>query len=440
VLPLLCAWTLAFFQAHPAARQSSTASQWDTEIQAFERADRANPPEPGGILFTGSSSIRLWTSLADHVPGLPVLNRGFGGSQIHEVTALADRVVLPYAPAVVLLYGGTNDIFLGRPAPQVVDDFKAFVARIHRTLPGTRIAFISIAPNPARWSLRPQFEQVNAAVGAWAAGAPLVDYIDVATPMLGGDGRPRPDIFADDQLHMNEKGYGIWKTVMGEYLARVAAGAPMHAAGDGDWTPLWNGKDLSGWQQVGPGRFVVEDGMLRTEGGMGLLWYTPRRIGDAVLRIVFKPEKPKSNSGIFIRIPEAPTEPWRPVHTGYEVQIYGSGDDHHTAGVLYSFTRAKARPVRPGEWNTMEITLDGPRTLVHLNGTLVTDFTEGQPVAEASKGDPARGPRPLTGYIGLQNHGKDDVVWFRDIAVRELRTKQESPAPIPSSGPPRPPR
>ena len=108
------------------------------------------------------------------------------------------------------------------------------------------------------------------------------------------------------------------------------------------------------------------------------------------------------------------------MHTGYELQIYAKGGDRHTMGVLYSFTEAKPRPVVLGEWNTMEITLDGPRTIVHLNGTLVTDHTEGQPVAEGSKGDPARGPRPLEGYVGLQNHGKKDVVWFREIAVREL--------------------
>ena len=210
--------------------------------------------------------------------------------------------------------------------------------------------------------------------------------------------------------------------VLAGSLAVVMAAASGRASADETWTPLWNGKDLGGWQQVGPGRFVVEDGMLRTEGGMGLLWYTPRKIGDAILRVVFRPEKAESNSGVFIRIPEAPTEPWKPVHTGYEVQIYGKGDDRHTMGVLYSFTEAKARAARPADWNEMEITLDGPRTIVRLNGTLVTDYTEGQPVAEGSKGDPARGPRPLAGYIGLQNHGKNDVVWFREVAVRELRS------------------
>jgi hypothetical protein len=209
--------------------------------------------------------------------------------------------------------------------------------------------------------------------------------------------------------------------VMVVSLAFQAATVGTPVAAEGEWMPLWNGKDLSGWQQAGPGRFVVEDGTLKTEGGMGLLWYTPRKIGDAVLRVVFRQERPRSNSGVFIRIPDPPTEPWKPVHTGYEVQIYSGGDDRHTTGVLYSFTHALARPARRAEWNTMEITLDGPRTVVHLNGTLVTDYTEGQPVAEkGSKGDPERGPRPVAGYIGLQNHNKEDVVRFRAIEVRPL--------------------
>jgi hypothetical protein len=195
-----------------------------------------------------------------------------------------------------------------------------------------------------------------------------------------------------------------------------------HAQTDAAWTPLWNGRDLSGWAHVGPGEFSVEDGALRTVGGMGLLWYTPKKIGDAVVRVVFKPEKAKSNAGVFIRVPEAPTEPGMPVHKGYEVQITGTGDDYHTAGALYSFTKALARPLKPGEWNTMEITLDGPRTVVRLNGTLVTDFTEGSPVRPlGAPGEPARGPRPAEGYIGLQNHSKDDVVWFKEVSVRPLR-------------------
>lgn len=188
-----------------------------------------------------------------------------------------------------------------------------------------------------------------------------------------------------------------------------------------EWEPLFNGKDLTSWQHVGEGRFVIEDGVLKTEGGMGLLWYTPEKFGNVVLRVVYKTEKEVDNAGVFIRIPEAPSDPWMPVHRGYEVQIDEEDDEYHCTGVLYSLTRALARPDKTGEWNVLTITLDGPRTVVHLNGVKVTDYEEGQPVPPKQKEwEPDRGPRPLEGYIGLQNHGREDVVYFKEVAVKRL--------------------
>jgi hypothetical protein len=187
------------------------------------------------------------------------------------------------------------------------------------------------------------------------------------------------------------------------------------------WRSLFNGKDLEGWRQTGPGRFVVENGMLRTEGGMGLLWYTREKFKDATLRIVYRAPDPQKagNSGVFIRIPDEPEDPWGAVHKGYEVQIDESDDDYHRTGVLYSFTKALARPeVR--EWNTMEITLEGERTVITVNRVTVTDFREGDPVPEKKKrSEPERGRRPVEGYIGLQNHGDKDVVLFKEISVRQ---------------------
>ena len=124
-------------------------------------------------------------------------------------------------------------------------------------------------------------------------------------------------------------------------LTGIAMGA--HA---NDWTPLFNGKDLEGWRHVGPGRFVIENGVLRTEGGMGLLWYTREKFADATLRVVFRAPEPKGagNAGVFIRIPTEPTEPWMPVNKGYEVQIDENESDFHRTGVLYSFTKAQAKP------------------------------------------------------------------------------------------------
>lgn len=192
-------------------------------------------------------------------------------------------------------------------------------------------------------------------------------------------------------------------------------------AQDTEWTPLFNGNDLSGWTHVGDGEFVLEDGLLKTEGGMGLLWYTERTIGDAVIQVEYKTVD-NSNAGVFIRIPEKPTEPWMPVNRGYEVQINPVGDAYHRTGVLYSLTEAKAEAGGSGSWNTMTITLDGTRTMVHVNDTLVTDYTEGDPVPPKEESyEPDRGPRPAEGYIGLQNHGGEDVVYFRSVKVRPLK-------------------
>ena len=201
--------------------------------------------------------------------------------------------------------------------------------------------------------------------------------------------------------------------------------SPLRA--ESDWKPLFNGKDLAGWKHVGKGAMKVEDGLIRTEGGMGLLYWTGGKIGHCVLRVVFRMRDLNDNSGVYIRIPLEPREEWMPVHYGYEVQIdnepeKSNEDDHHVTGALYSLTRALARPGKPGpEWNTLEITLDGPRTVVALNGIKVTDYTEGQE-APARKFDfePQRGPRPDEGFFGLLNHGKDDVVFFKDVAMRSI--------------------
>jgi len=185
---------------------------------------------------------------------------------------------------------------------------------------------------------------------------------------------------------------------------------------------LFNGKNLDGWQQVGPGSFGVKDGMMRTEGGMGMLWYTREKIGHAKLRVVFKLTGKEADSGVFIRIPEKPTEPWMPINRGYEVEIGDWPDDYSCTGVLYTFTKPLARPLKPsGEWNTLEITIDGPHTVVYLNAVEVTDFTEGQTVPPKHPGsiDPDRGPRPESGYIGLQNHPGSEV-YFKEVSVEPL--------------------
>jgi len=205
----------------------------------------------------------------------------------------------------------------------------------------------------------------------------------------------------------------------------VCQGDPNH------WTQLYNGKDLTGWKHVGPGHMTVEsDGFIHTHGGMGLLYWTGGKIGDCVIHVVFRMRDEDDNSGVFIRIPLEPREEWMPVHYGYEVQILNHPesitppeDEWHSTGMLYSLTKPLAKAWKPGpEWNTMEITLDGPRTMVMLNGVKVTDYKEGDPVpARKFDFEPQRGPRPMLGYMGLQNHSDKDVVFFKEVAIKPLK-------------------
>ncbi|MES2733924.1 MAG: DUF1080 domain-containing protein [Bacteroidota bacterium] len=206
------------------------------------------------------------------------------------------------------------------------------------------------------------------------------------------------------------------KTLILTCLSLLAA---LSVRGQG-WIPLFNGKDLKNWEHVGEGKFFLEDGMLKTDGGMGLLWYKPRKWANIRLKVVYKGAD-ANNAGVFIRIPEKPTEPWMPVKRGYEVQIDDREDDYHKTGVLYSMTKAKASPGKAACWNEMIITLDGARTTVKVNGVLVTDYREGDAVpAKVHDYEPDRGPRPKAGYIGLQNHGSPDVIVFKEISYQPI--------------------
>ncbi|WP_435016137.1 3-keto-disaccharide hydrolase [Tundrisphaera sp. TA3] len=207
----------------------------------------------------------------------------------------------------------------------------------------------------------------------------------------------------------------------------IACGATASAQAPSEGKALFDGKTLSGWEHVGPGRFVVEDGQLKTEGGLGLLFFSGEKMADCVIRVVYKLGTPRSNSGLYVRIAEKPTEPWYAVHHGFEVQIADGGKSARGTGSVYTFADAKAQPAKPGEWNTLEVTLKGQRISTAINGTPVADFDASELKADApdksGEGDPARGPRPTSGYIGLQNHDKDSVVYFKEVTVRPLPAK-----------------
>jgi hypothetical protein len=190
-------------------------------------------------------------------------------------------------------------------------------------------------------------------------------------------------------------------------LPATPAFTDLQPQGTAGWRPLFDGKSLEGWEHVGPGKLILADGLIRTEGGMGLLWYTKEKLGNCVIRVVYKTSSKQANSGVFVRIADRPKDEWFAVHQGYEIQISDADDDFHGTGAVYSLSKATARPANPpGDWNTMEITLRGPRILVSVNGRQVNDFDPATAAIPKRVHDyePVRGPRPESGYIGLQNH------------------------------------
>jgi lysophospholipase L1-like esterase len=192
----------------------SSASQWEPDIAGFETADRTNPPRAGSVVFVGSSSIRMWETLASDFPGLPVLNRGFGGSELGDVVRFADRIVVPYKPRVVVLYAGDNDLAAGKTPAQVLAEFQSFVAIIHRELPGSRVAFVAIKPSIARVNIIDKMRAANQLIRDYIRTDDKLVYVDVFTPMLDESGRPRRELFLEDGLHMNAKGYAIWRDLV----------------------------------------------------------------------------------------------------------------------------------------------------------------------------------------------------------------------------------
>jgi hypothetical protein len=206
-------------------------------------------------------------------------------------------------------------------------------------------------------------------------------------------------------------------------LAGCASDTQGTSISGGNWRALFDGRSKDGWQQVGPGQFRLEGGELVTDGGMGVLWYTREKFSNCQIRVVFKLTGGNDTSGVFIRIPNPPRDEWDAVNGGYEVQIANNGGDWQRTGCLYTFTKAQSKVfANVGEWNEMLITLFGPRTRVIVNGVPVTDHMEGQPVPlKYHWYEPDRGPRPLGGYIGLENHDTNSQVRFKFVGVRAVK-------------------
>lgn len=209
---------LAFAASLPAARGDDAPAiaelpPWEGAIRLFELADQRRPPQPGGVLFLGSSSIRMW-DLAKAFPGAKVLNRGFGGSQIADSVAYVDRIVFPCRPRLVVFYAGDNDIAAGKSAERVAADFQELTGRIFAKLPETKITFLAVKPSPSRWKFIETQRRANQLIADFIRTDDRLAYIDVVTPMLNDKGEPRGELFLKDNLHMNAAGYAIWNDLV----------------------------------------------------------------------------------------------------------------------------------------------------------------------------------------------------------------------------------
>jgi len=192
--------------------------KWAAAIDKFTASDLASPPPRDAVLFIGSSSIVKWTSLARDFPDHTVINRGFGGSELFDSAHYADRIAIPYAPRLIVVYAGENDLQNGKTPDAVHASFRSFVDRVHAALPKTRIAFISIKPSPSRAKIAEKVVAANALIAATCKADPRLAYIDVHSAMLDAQGRPRPELFVADMLHLNAAGYALWRPIVAAHL------------------------------------------------------------------------------------------------------------------------------------------------------------------------------------------------------------------------------
>lgn len=189
------------------------------EIQAFKKADSIQMPERNAIVFVGSSSFRMWKDLQADFPDHKVINRGFGGSSLPHVIAYADEIVIPYKPKQVVIYCGDNDFMTDSvTSALVVNRFRQLFHLLREKLPRAEIIYVSIKPSPSRQHLMPEMAAANEAIRDFIESQRKATFVNIWDPMLDANGAPRKELFLQDMLHMNAKGYAIWQKAIEPHL------------------------------------------------------------------------------------------------------------------------------------------------------------------------------------------------------------------------------
>lgn len=240
-LPILCLFVILFSGCETSPQNSSpkeehkettTASsaenkpetpfaRFQNEIDNFIQQDKENGFTENGILMTGSSSIRMWTSMEDDFSEFPVLNRGFGGSTIPDVLHFAGKYIFQHEPQIIVFYCGENDISEGASPETVFASFKTFVKIIETRLPETKLVYISMKPSITRWNLWAQYQAGEKLIKDFVDENSKIEYMDASFSMLDENGEVKKDIFIEDGLHMNAKGYEGWTKQLKPILVKL---------------------------------------------------------------------------------------------------------------------------------------------------------------------------------------------------------------------------
>ncbi|NOZ60767.1 MAG: hypothetical protein GXO74_03715 [Calditrichaeota bacterium] len=209
--------------------QLFSQNYWESAIHEFEKADAKNPSDSGIVLFVGSSSIRKWESLQKDFPFTKVLNRGFGGSEMSDLLYFTDRIVLKYKPSMIIVYEGDNDIAAGKSPVEILKDYQAFVRKVRTKMAHVPIILLAAKPSPSRWQWASQYRLLNQLLKKYVVTADdeNLQFVDIFNPMIGENGRPLPEIFLSDSLHMNEKGYQLWTKILTPVLKKRLEPIPL---------------------------------------------------------------------------------------------------------------------------------------------------------------------------------------------------------------------
>jgi lysophospholipase L1-like esterase len=224
-LPLCIAVLFVCSARLPAQPPAADQDKWEKTIAAFEAEDARSPPPKDAVLFVGSSSIRLW-DLKKSFPELATINRGFGGSQMGDAAKYVQRIITPYKPRLIVLYEGDNDLAAKKTPGDVVADFDRLLKLVRADLPTTPLVVIGCKPSPKRWALIQQQRELNRVLAERCEKDGHAKLLDIEKPMLGDDGQPKADLFREDMLHLNDKGYALWNSLLAPHIQSPAGANP----------------------------------------------------------------------------------------------------------------------------------------------------------------------------------------------------------------------